>query len=606
VKLNKLVINNFLSVMEATLYLADKGLVSIEGINEDATGSDSNGAGKSTIINAILWCCYGEAGKKIKADSVVNKKAKKNCLVSTEWQDEDKTYRITRYRKHSISKNAVTVEIQTETGWQDITKAGATNVQEQINRVLGQDLLTFEASCFAQQREQLDIPAMTDKSLKDLLERVLPFEDLNEQHAKATVLVHEQERLIQNLKDKIIKLTWEMDSAKKKAGETLTLFNNYGAQIKTKNAEIESKIQKKKDAIRVASHGLTSLPKVEDELALVNEAIEDLGDTNVGRALALEEVAGKNLKRVQDAFDSPDINCPTCGYETEDAGTYRAKLLPKVEESREALKLAQAKVAEVSAKLAELSELQDEAKLLKDKRYIHLESERVISSLRAEITLLEGQKTVEGSNPYQSPLNTLKGDYRTAKASRGEYNEALEEALEELETREAVQYTYSPKGVRYHMLETVAPRLTESTNKYLQILTDGAVSVTWSTVTKTAAGDYREKFIIDCNYDGEEVEYGSLSGGESRKVKLACFFGLQDVIASKASKNIELWCGDEIDHALDAAGLERLMSVLDAKTGTKSTILVISHNELRDWIPNYAVVTRKNKISTISGYLNEN
>lgn len=604
-KLNKLVINNFMSVHEATLYLADKGLVSIEGHNADKTGSDSNGAGKSTIINAILWCNYGEAGKKIKSDSVVSRKAKRDCYVSCEWQDEVQTYRITRYRKHKVHKNAVTVEVQTEAGWSDVTKAGATNVQEQINQVLGQDLLTFEASCFAQQREPLDIPAMTDKGLKDLLERVLPFEDLQEQYEKATKELSDHDKLINAYEKDILQLTWSMEHAKKKASENVPLFNNYADNINTKNKEIATRIKSKQDAIRVASHGLTNLDKVLEEQKTVNGIIAALGDTNLGRAESVLEMAIKRHKETEDAYNSPDTSCLVCGQETESKEAYRARLLPNLQDRWQAVEEAKKVVEEIKGKVAEASVLEDEYKLLRDKQDTHLESERQISRLRAEIKLLEGQVVEAGSNPYQATIDALRRDYREAKEKRIALNKVLTEALEEREILAAVQHTFSPKGVRYHMLERVAPKLTEATNKYLQILTDGAVEVTWATVTKTGTGEYREKFIIDCKYNGVETEYGSLSGGESRKVKLACFFGLQDIIASKATKNIELWCGDEIDHALDAAGIERLMSVLAAKTESKSTILVISHNELRDWIPNYAVVTRENDISTISGYLNE-
>lgn len=53
--------------------------------------------------------------------------------------------------------------------------------------------------------------------------------------------------------------------------------------------------------------------------------------------------------------------------------------------------------------------------------------------------------------------------------------------------------------------------------------------------------------------------------GEKRKVRIACSLALQDLVSNRASKNIDLFIGDEIDDALDTAGLERLMGILESK-----------------------------------------
>jgi DNA repair exonuclease SbcCD ATPase subunit len=64
--------------------------------------------------------------------------------------------------------------------------------------------------------------------------------------------------------------------------------------------------------------------------------------------------------------------------------------------------------------------------------------------------------------------------------------------------------------------------------------------------------------------------------------------------------------GDEIDDALDPSGLERLMTILERKAREKGTVIVISHNELRDWIDNVTVVRKPaGKSSTVEGSLVE-
>ncbi|HBS6576380.1 TPA: exonuclease, partial [Klebsiella pneumoniae] len=74
-----------------------------------------------------------------------------------------------------------------------------------------------------------------------------------------------------------------------------------------------------------------------------------------------------------------------------------------------------------------------------------------------------------------------------------------------------------------------------------------------------------------------------LSGGEKRKVRLACALALQDMVANRASKSIQLFIGDEIDDALDSAGLERLMGILEAKARERGTVMIVSHKEMKSW-----------------------
>ena len=605
-KLNKLIIQNFMSVKEATLYLADKGLVSIEGENLDETGSDSNGAGKSTIINAILWCNYGEAGKSIKADSVVNDQVNRDCMVQSYWEENEAIYRITRYRKHRVGKNGVQVEIQQGEDWRDITKAGARTVQEQINGILGQDFLTFRANCFAQQDEALDIPAMTDKELKELLENVLPFEDLNEKYEAATESVNKQKRIIESLQDENNRQQWEISSCKKKGEEALIRYKGYSAEVSDRDAQVDIKIKAKQEGIRLAKTYLTDLHKVQAELEIIKKGITKLGpNVNVAMAEHTVRIYQETYLKRNKEYVEIDNRCPVCKQETESKEALQARLLPALRRAQSDLEKAEKELEEVRKRAVYYNKLEEGRKDLQSKVDAHLESERTIKRLEGEIKLLEGQRLSGAVNPHLDAVRGFKRDYDAAKATSEALTEQLALEQQKLELLEAVQFTYSPKGVRYYMLEAVAPTLTVNTNKYLNLLTDGALTASWSTVVKTATGDYREKFRIETAMMGRDKEYGALSGGEKRKVRLACFFALQDVIASRATKNISLWCGDEIDHALDPAGIERLMSVLDAKTDSKSTILVISHNEMREWIPNVAVVTRKNDVSVITGILNE-
>ena len=73
------------------------------------------------------------------------------------------------------------------------------------------------------------------------------------------------------------------------------------------------------------------------------------------------------------------------------------------------------------------------------------------------------------------------------------------------------------------------------------------------------------------------------------------------MVASRAEKPIGLWIGDEIDDALDDAGLERLMGVLEKKAKERGTVMVISHHSLSDWCDQVITVKKAGGVSEISG-----
>jgi DNA repair exonuclease SbcCD ATPase subunit len=94
------------------LMLDGLGLVHIAGINEDDPGSNSNGAAKTTILEALTWCLFGEglprpsgnSEQGVRADEVLNDRLGKQCRVAVDLRDEDGTwYQVERWRKYKAA-----------------------------------------------------------------------------------------------------------------------------------------------------------------------------------------------------------------------------------------------------------------------------------------------------------------------------------------------------------------------------------------------------------------------------------------------------------------------------------------------------------------------
>jgi DNA repair exonuclease SbcCD ATPase subunit len=209
----------------------------------------------------------------------------------------------------------------------------------------------------------------------------------------------------------------------------------------------------------------------------------------------------------------------------------------------------------------------------------------------------------EAENPHQDTVDTLCNDLVDWNGSVKKHKKEYKKALKERALYEQAVEVFAPAGVRAHILDHVTPFLNARTGHYLSTLSDGNLSAVWTTLSKTAKGELREKFSIEVSNAKGGKSFGLLSGGEKRKVRLACAMALQDVVSQRATKPIDLFMADEIDDALDEAGLERLMAILDEKARERGTVLVVSHNSLSDWIREVATVTKEGGESTISGAL---
>lgn len=111
IRLISLTLRNFMSYSNSptTIDLEFKEPTLIIGRNLDAMVNgqvDSNGSGKTTIINALAWGLYGKPISKISQDGLVNNINKKDMEVTVVFEKDGTFYKILRHRKHSVYGDA--------------------------------------------------------------------------------------------------------------------------------------------------------------------------------------------------------------------------------------------------------------------------------------------------------------------------------------------------------------------------------------------------------------------------------------------------------------------------------------------------------------------
>jgi len=638
-------ITNFLAIGDAPLIeLKDKGLVLIQGVNEDDSSATSNGVGKSSIADALCWALYGATARDESGDAVVNNVAKKNCSVTVLLRDGETSYQITRYRKHSEFKNQTVVLTWPKDGASiDISKGTEKETQEVINGIMGCSLDVFMGTIYAGQEVAPDLPKMTDKQLKMLIEEAAGVERLE----RAYEIARQKANAWQVNRDRAAAVVSSTSSAIE--SEKLTLAKeSLAAETFELGRPGRSVIFR--EAAKAHKESAVAIVKqmMEIDTAALTKRSEELASTLAGHsellvkrnALSAEEsnaqskagIIAAELSRLvsegaklQAKYENSEIEakkpCSACGkpgdeHDVEDFKTHVAasikKNAEKIAEQRALSASAEAKysaamhaLAAFEKKIPDVSELSAEQKSIGEKL-------REYESLKAKATSFKNQmkqqeelaeNAMTEPNPFGRSVDLLKENVEKLKAKLDGAVIAFNELDCEFAIAQSVAKVFSPAGVRAHILDTVTPFLNERTADYLSALSDGNISAVWTTLSKTAKGDLKERFCIEVANEKGANSFKGLSGGEKRKVRLAAMLALQDLVSTRASKPISLYIADEVDDALDAAGLERLMAVLERKARERGTILVISHNDLNCWIDASITVTKRDGLSSIEGYL---
>jgi len=639
--ITNLSIRNFLTVGQAEIQLDQRGLILIQGENTDDTSAASNGAGKSSIVDAVCWALYGTTAREVSGDDVVNTTARKDCSVEVLLDDDGKLYRVTRYRKDKVHKNQLFVHQQDGSAWIDISKGTDKETQEVVRKVMGCSLEVFVGAIYAGQEAMPDLPGMTDKHLKLLIEEAAGVEELAAAYTEASkrALVAKKDwdaagAAVKSLKQRLDTISGELtaaesqhqlfeDGRKDRARAELAKVKPINEAIATRRAQLEkfdqAALTARRDELNTALAGRKA--EEVEQRRLQGEA------TAADRKMQIHRTTAEGAKRQLDTLERDLANidakigspCGECGkaYCAHDMEAARAARQASITEKKvelagalraykEAKTAAEgalavantftANMTDVSAAAAELATVNTGLQSITALNNAIAGHERDIAQVNVDARF----KLTE-PNPWQRVVESKREDRQRAENQIGLAEDEAKKLEDIADLYDNAAKVFGPAGVRAHILDTVTPFLNAQTTEYLGALADGNIHATWSTLAKTAKGELREKFNIEVENDKGGKTFKALSGGEKRKVRIATNMALQDMVASRAEKPINLWIGDEIDHALDEPGLERLMTVLDRKAKERGTVLVISHNALTDWIDNVITVKKTAGVSVVSG-----
>ena len=165
--IKNLTLKNFRKFKNATIDFPD-GVTGVIGLN---------GAGKSTIFEAIAWVLYGSVAARTSSDEIKRQDAESSdpCRVELEFVFENNNYRIVREMTGKSLTTSATVTVDGK-----IAATSTETVNKYIQKKLGMDFKSFFTSIFAKQKELNTLSSMNASERRPLILRMLGIDSLDE------------------------------------------------------------------------------------------------------------------------------------------------------------------------------------------------------------------------------------------------------------------------------------------------------------------------------------------------------------------------------------------------------------------------------------------
>ena len=167
-KINKIRIKNFLSIKDAEIdFESYSNIVRIIGINKDTKPNSSNGAGKSSVIEAIVFSLFGKTIRKTTDKSLKNHYTKGKCEVEIVVNDN---ITINRVKKPPM----LTVSVDGENVTQDSIQA----TQKYLDKILNTNFSVFLASMVFGQSNKMNFLTASAEEKRNIIQSFLDIGDV--------------------------------------------------------------------------------------------------------------------------------------------------------------------------------------------------------------------------------------------------------------------------------------------------------------------------------------------------------------------------------------------------------------------------------------------
>ena len=537
----------------------------------------TNGAGKSTILDALTFSLYGKSFRKINKAQLINTTNEKNCVVEIEFSIGEIQWKVIRGIKPNI------FEIYRNGSLLDQSSSAVDQQKWLEQNVLKMNYKSFTQIVILGSSTFVPFMQLTSNHRREVVEDLLDIKIFSSMN----ILVKEK---IRSSKEEIRTLDFKKESLLEKMEMQKNLINEIESRGKESIGEKNDKI--KSLEIEVDTHIERNKLTEVDITDLLNDKEEVTGATEKLRKLGtLKGKISNKVSTVTKEYEFFNKNrvCPTCTQDINEE--FR---INKIEDSQNRKQELQSgyKELEEAIQKEELRELQFKS--------ISQEVSKLLNGISTNNTRISGcQKQIRQLESEIQRITTQLANRNTEHDKLATFEKGLQETYDYLvEKKENINYydfTYSllkDGGVKAQIIKKYLPLINQQVNKYLQMM------------------EFYINFKLDEEFNEtiespihEDFSYASFSEGEKMRIDLALLFTWREVARFKNSVNTNLLIMDEVfDSSLDGFGSDEFLKIIKYVI-TDANIFVISHKkEMQDQFNDIIKFEKKQGFSFKSEY----
>ena len=510
-----------------------------------------NGAGKSTILDAICFALFNRGFRDVSKPQLLNSINQKNLEVELDFSIGSKSYRIIRGHKPARFEIYCNGEqLNQEADSRDFQKYLEEHILKLNYKSFTQIVILGSASFTPFM--QLP-PSHRREIIEDLLD-IRIFSVMN-------VLLKEKNR---ELADQIRLLDNDIELHKEKVRIQNEFLETLKENQLKRSADIDVRIANTEEEIRqheVSSNSITTLVQnLNSQIAdaeSINNKREELFD--IQRKLT-DRIA--KIKRDIEFYHDND-NCPTCrqGLSHDLKEQSIAEHAAKQAEIDTAMQDLQTKMADINQRINEIVDIQteiaaEERKLIGINNQI-IAGQKYIQKLQEE--KLHDEDDTTSLDDEKLKLKALAKEVVNLSSEKTELNE-------QKYYQDIAGSLLKDTGIKTKVIRQYLPVINKLVNKYLAAM-DFFVSFELDeSFSETIRSRHRDTF-----------SYASFSEGEKQRIDLALLFTWRTIAKMKNSASTNLLLLDEVfDSSLDLNGTDYLMNLLNT-LGEDTNVFVISH-----------------------------
>ena len=627
---------NFLGYKELALDLTKlEPLTLIDGRNYDYSAVSANGAGKSSIPEAVCYALFGRTIRNLEVkhgkDAIIREGAKGGATVWAEAELPTGLLRVEHYRQHPEYQNKVRAWLD---GKDVVRGRTAADTDARIEQLLGFDYDLFKRAVVIHSRLTESFSTLENRYIKQITERLLGLRDFDglrkfvvDQVTKAEADRVVAERALESGKEQLTQAEQELAGLIVKQRNYAQEVKDQRTRLKGMLAETAAKIAQLKidmaaaeNAAETASAALTSLEKAQAAARQGRSDVE-ANRARTDRRLAALQADLKGISNQQKRYSNMEgKECPECGQDVPashikqrvaELNKLAANLDDKMIEAKKALRIVMDELTKIDEQTAAYDQELATARQAANKadRAVIVLAEQVKTAVIEHKRLTQQQDEL-ASNPYDE----LAAQKRTQAAKLESRMRAYGEEAKAQDERKRYlafwAFAFGPAGVRSFMLDGATPVLNKLANFYLEQLTDNTMGVTLNTIKPNKDGTYRDQFDIDVTNESGGSALGSASDGELACVDVALNLAISDMLSNRVPGGIGLLFLDQVADLVDEARAALVIRLLRQKTDTawcagqfapKDHIFLISHREdIKDAIGSKLIVEKKDGICRLA------